>query len=137
MDRASQVLAQDIPPDLPRTWAALSERGNVPLTTLYYRANGRPFRKEKARRQQYLTTEEEKALVTFLLLMSNLGHPVRIKYIPSLAFSLARRRSTAMEKPPGTNWARGFEKRHPDLKARRVNSIDWKRHENNTYDKII
>ena len=69
--------------------------------------------------------------------MSNLGHPVRIKYIPSLAFSLARQRSTTIDKPPGKNWARAFEKRHPELKARRVRSIDWKRHENNTYVKIV
>ena len=46
--------------------------------------------KEKAQGQQYLTPEEEKALISFLLLMSDLGQPVRIKYIPSLAFSLAR-----------------------------------------------
>lgn len=137
MDRASRVLAQDLPLDVLRTWAALSERGNVPLTTLYYRAHGRPSIKEKAQGQQYLTAEEEKALLAFLLLMSNLGHPVRIKYIPSLAFSLARQRSTTIGKPPGKNWARGFEKRHPELKARKVRSIDWKRHENNTYDKII
>ena len=73
----------------------------------------------------------------FLLLMSNLGYPVRMKYIPSPAFSLARQRSMTMDKPPGKNWARAFEKRHPELKARRVRLIDWKRHENNTYVKII
>ncbi|EUC26968.1 hypothetical protein COCCADRAFT_112884, partial [Bipolaris zeicola 26-R-13] len=28
----------------------------------------------------YLTLDEEKAIVRFLLLMSSLGHPVRIKY---------------------------------------------------------
>ncbi|KAH8590385.1 hypothetical protein B0O99DRAFT_463422, partial [Bisporella sp. PMI_857] len=39
-------------------------------------------------------------------------------------------------KPPGKNWARGFEKRHLALKSRRVRGIDWKRYENNTYDKI-
>lgn len=103
MDRVSQVLARGLPPDIPRTWAALSEWGNVPLTTLYYRAHGRRSVREKAQRQQYLTTEEEKALITFLLLMSNLGHPVRIKYIPSLVFSLARQRSTTVDKLRGKN----------------------------------
>jgi hypothetical protein len=140
MDRASQVLAQGLPPDVPRTWAALSEWGDVPLTTLYYRAHGRPSKEEKAQRQQYLTIEEEKALVSFLLLMSDLGQPVRIKYIPSLAFSVARQRSNVTTdnpiKPPGKNWARAFEKRNPELKARRVRSIDWKRHGNNIYVKI-
>ncbi|EMD96399.1 hypothetical protein COCHEDRAFT_1086940, partial [Bipolaris maydis C5] len=63
---------------------------------------------------------------------------VRIKYVPTLAFSIARRWSTTTNKPIkplGKNWARAFEKRHPELKARRVKSIDWKRYENNIYDK--
>jgi hypothetical protein len=67
--------------------------------------------------------------------MSDLGQPVRIKYIPSLAFSIARQRSI-VTKPPNKNWPRAFEKRNPELKARRVRSIDWKRHEKNTYVKI-
>jgi hypothetical protein len=77
-------------------------------------------------------------MVKFPLLMSSFGHPVRIKYIPSLAFSIARRRSTAIKsiKPPGKNWAQAFEKRHKELKARKVRAIDWKRHENNIYSKI-
>ena len=138
MDRGSQVLAQGLPPDVPRTWAALLERGDVPLYTLYYRVHGRPSIEEKAQRQQYLTPEEEKALVAFLLLMSDLGQPVRIKYILSLAFSLARQRSTTDKpiKPPGKNWARSFETRQSQLKVRRVRSIDWKRYEKNTYVKI-
>jgi hypothetical protein len=136
MDRASQVLAEGFPVDLPQTWAARSEYAGVPLTTLYYRARGRPSEKEKAQQQQYLTPAEEKALVAFLLLMSNLGYPVRIKYIPSLAFTLARQRSPTA-KPPGKNWPRAFEKRHPELKARTVKAIDWKRHGNNTYPKIV
>ena len=108
MDRASQVLAQGLPPDVPRTWAALSERGDVSLTTLYYRAHGRPSIEEKAQRQQYLTPEKAKALVSFLLLMSDLGQPVRIKYIPSLAFTLAGQRSNVTTdnpiKPLSKNW---------------------------------
>ena len=70
--------------------------------------------------------------------MSNLGQPIRIKFLPSLALSIARRRSTTNKliKPPGKNWPRAFEKRHLELKARRVRAIDWKRHENNIYDKM-
>ena len=71
--------------------------------------------------------------------MSRLGQPVRIKSIPTLAFSIARWRSTTNKpiKPTGKNWARAFEKCRPELKARRVRSIDWKRHENNIYDKMV
>ena len=71
--------------------------------------------------------------------MSNFGQPVRIKHIPSLALSIARQRSIVTDnptKPPGKNWARAFEKRNPELKARRVRSIDWKRHAKNIYVKI-
>jgi hypothetical protein len=35
MDRASQVLAQALPAHLPRTYAALADWGDVPLTTIY------------------------------------------------------------------------------------------------------
>jgi hypothetical protein len=77
-------------------------------------------------------------MVKFLLLMSSFGHPVQIKYIPLLAFSIARRRSTAIKttKPPGKNWARAFERCHKELKTRKVRAIDWKHHENNIYPKI-
>jgi hypothetical protein len=40
-------------------------------------------------------------------------------------------------KPPGRNWAQAFQKRHPELKARRVRALDWNRHDKNIYDKII
>jgi hypothetical protein len=121
MDRASQVLADGLPPGVRRTYTALAERGDVPLSTIHHRDKGRCSKEEKAQSQQYLNLEEEKALVKFLLLMSNLGQPVRIKFIPSLVFSVARKRSTNKPiKSPSKNWARAFEKRHPEVKARRV-----------------
>lgn len=106
MDPASRALAQ-APPNDDRTWAARADASGVPITTLYNRWQGRPSIEEKAQGQQYLTVEEEKALVAFLLLMSSFGQPVRIKYIPTLAFSIARRRSPTSRprKPPGKNWA--------------------------------
>jgi hypothetical protein len=138
MDRASQVLAQSLLDGIPRTYAARAEQGDIPLSTLHHRAKGRRSREEKAQSQQYLTPDEEKAVVRFLLLMSSFDKPVRIKFIPSLAFSVARRRCAANRpgKPPGKNWPRAFQKRHPELKSRRVKAIDWQRHEKNTYAKI-
>lgn len=138
MDAPSQALTRDLLPHVPWTYAALAERGQVPLSTLHHRAAGRPSKEAKAQGQQYLTPEEEKGFVKFLLMMTNLGHPIRVKHIPSLALSIARQRSASGSKtrPPGKNWARAFEKRHPELKARRVRAIDWKRHEDNIHDKI-
>ncbi|KAF2802856.1 uncharacterized protein BDZ99DRAFT_400723 [Mytilinidion resinicola] len=130
MDRASQVLAQ-APLDVPRTYATLAERGDVPLLSLYYYNKGRRLIEEKAQSQQYLTLDKEKAVIKFLLLMSNLGQPVCIKFIPSLAFC------NKPIKPPGKNWAWGFEKRYLELKAKTVRPINWKQHRNNIYNKIV
>ena len=87
MDPASKALAE-APPNDERTWAAQADASGVPITTLYNRWRGRPSIEEKAQGQQYLSVEEEKALVAFLLLMSSFGQPVRVKYIPTLAFSI-------------------------------------------------
>jgi hypothetical protein len=48
MDKASQVLAQGVPPGVPRSYRALADHGNVPHITLYYRDRGRRSMKEKA-----------------------------------------------------------------------------------------
>jgi len=139
MDRASQVLAQGVPDGVPNSYRALADyHGGVGHTTLYYRNNGRQSIEEKALGQHYLSPSETKAVVQFLLQMSDLGQPVRIKYIPSIAFLATRHRSIEERplKPPGKNWAKALEKRNPLLKARRVKALDWKRHERNIYEKI-
>jgi hypothetical protein len=93
MDKASQVLAQGLPPAVPASYRALADHGEVPRSTLHARAQGRRSMEEKAESQQYLSPWEEDALVKFLLQMSDLGQPVRIKFIPFLAFCVARQRS--------------------------------------------
>ncbi|CAG8974028.1 hypothetical protein HYALB_00008577 [Hymenoscyphus albidus] len=138
-DRASKALVEASLPGEPRTYDSISKRSGVPSSTLYYRDHGRRSREEKAQGQQYLIPAEEKALVIHIKQMVDLGNPVRIKYIPSLAFSIARRRSTTSRptKPPHRNWAQAFQKRHPELKSRRMKAMDWKRHKINIYDKIL
>jgi hypothetical protein len=86
----------------------LKNRATVPLNTLYHRDHGRRSKEEKAQGQQYLTPSEEKALEKYLKLIADLGNPMRIKCLPSLAFSIARQRSTTNKatKPPGKNWLR-------------------------------
>ena len=135
MDKASQVLIQALPLEVPRTYAALAEQRDVTLTTLHHRAHGRRSKKQKAQTQQYLIPSEEKAFMKFLLQMSDLGSPVRAKFLSSW---IARQCITSNKavKPPGKNWARAFEKRHPESRSRKVRAIDWNRHENNIYDKI-
>jgi len=139
MDRASQVLAQGVPVGVPKSYRALADHGGVPHSTLHHRARGRRSLEQKAESQQYLTLWEEKTLVKFLLQMSDFGQPVRIKFIPSLAFSVTHQRPPPYRplKPPGRNWAKALEKRHSVPQARRVRPLDWNRHEKNTYKKII
>jgi hypothetical protein len=72
MDRASQVLAQGVPPGVPRSYRALADHSNVPHSTLHHRARGRPSMEEKARGQQYLKPYEEDIVVKYLLQMSDL-----------------------------------------------------------------
>ncbi|KAH6661715.1 hypothetical protein B0J14DRAFT_496804 [Halenospora varia] len=61
MDRASRVLAQGVPPGIPRSYRALADYG------------------DKARGQQYLKPYEEDVVVKYLLQMSDLGQPIRIQ----------------------------------------------------------
>jgi hypothetical protein len=86
---------------------------------------------DKARGQQYLKPYEEDVIVKYLLQMSDLGQPIRLKFIPSIAFSVTRQRPAADKplNPPGRNWTKALENRHPVHKARRVKALDWGRHE--------
>jgi hypothetical protein len=138
MDRASQALAQGVPPGVPDSYRALADHGNVPRSTLNYRARGRRSIEEKAQSQQYLKPWEEDVVVKFVLQMYELGQPIRIKFIPSIAFSITRQRPEADRplKPPGKNWTKALEKRHPRLQARRVSPLDWSRHEKNIRGKV-
>jgi hypothetical protein len=82
-NHASKDLAEAAPaPGERQTYDTRSKRKGVPLSTLYHHEHGRPSRKKKAEGQQYLTVPEEKALETFLKLMSDFGYPMRIKFLP-------------------------------------------------------
>jgi hypothetical protein len=139
MDAASRALAQALPAGVADTYANRSEYGNAPLSTVIHRDHGRRSREEQAGSQQYLSREEEIALMSFLLLNFSFGQPVHIKFIRSLAFSIARQQTyeDRPTKPLGKNWPKAFEKLHPQLQAKRVRSIGWKRHSNNIHEKVV
>jgi hypothetical protein len=46
MDRASEVLAQDVAPGVPNSYRALADHGDVPRSTLHHRARGRRSRED-------------------------------------------------------------------------------------------
>jgi len=133
MDQATAVLSEFSDSTKSKTYAAMSALSNIHVSTLWHRAHRRRSRREKAEGQQYLTPSEEKALVHYLLRISNNGFPIPVKFLRSLALIIARQRSSAFQvppadetvRPPGKNWAEASNKRHPILKARRVKTLDW------------
>jgi hypothetical protein len=128
-----------VPPGVPKSYRALADHhGNVSHSTLHHRARGRPSREEKAQDQQYLQPYKEEVVVKYLLKMSNLGYLIRMKFIPSLAYSVTRHRPTTERplKAPGHNWAKALEKRHLILLAQRLKALDWNCHEKNIYGKV-
>jgi hypothetical protein len=90
MDRASQVLVQGVPPGIPTSYRALADHSDVPRSTLHHRARGRRSKEAKDQDQRYLKPYEEDVVVKFLVQMSNLRQPIRMKFIPSIAFSVTR-----------------------------------------------
>lgn len=109
MDKASRVLAQDVSSSEPQSFRELADLSGVPRSTLHYRAHSRQSIEAKGESQQYLTPSEENAVVEFVLHMSALGHPVRIKHLPFIAFSATSNRPARDRplKPPGKNWTQG------------------------------
>jgi hypothetical protein len=138
MDRASLALAQGLAEGVPKSLRAIADHRNVPLSTLYARARGRESIETKAQRQQYLRPFEERALVDFILEMSELGTPIRNKFIPSIALSITRHRpeTDRPAREPNKNWTKAFERRHPELQTRRAKALNWKRHDKNIYPKV-
>jgi hypothetical protein len=137
MDRTSHENVEGLHTELQGLQPLAVTERKLPRTTAWYHKKGRATLKTKAERQQYLIPPEEKALVSHILRMAALGTPIRVKYIPALAFSLARRRcTTKATKPPNKNWPQAFRRRHPQLRSRKTSAMDWKRHDNNIADKI-
>jgi hypothetical protein len=121
MDRASRALAEGLPEGIPNTLAARAAHTDVPLTTLSHRRCGRRSMEAKADGQRYLTSHEANAVVEVLLQQKGFGEPVRMKHMPSIAFSATRDRPLADRplKPPDPNWAKAFERHRLELVAKK------------------
>jgi hypothetical protein len=128
------------------TYAALSELTGVPGSTLWHRRHGRASMQQKGADQQYLTPQEEKALVAYILRMARNGFPLPVKFLRDLAAVIVRQRTSIFQvpaddgadiRPPGKNWPQALYKRHQELKAMRLKALDWERHDHNIYDKVV
>jgi hypothetical protein len=126
-----------------KSYAALASSSGIPKSTLWHRANGRRPGKAKAASQQYLTPQEEKGLVDYLLRAYRNGYPLPVKAVRALAHVIARQRHQWPSsgrgdnaRPPSKNWPQAFQKRHPDLKSMRIKALDADRHDHHIYSKV-
>ncbi|KAH8723110.1 hypothetical protein GQ44DRAFT_566532, partial [Phaeosphaeriaceae sp. PMI808] len=65
------------------------------------------------------------------------GRSIRMKYLRSIALSLASQRPPAdsPSKPPYRNWPQSFYKRRAELRASKSSALDWNRY--NIYNKVV
>jgi hypothetical protein len=68
------------------SYRVLSDLSGVPASTLGHRKRGRKSIQQRAADQQYLTLQEEKALVSYFLKMSRNGYPLPVKFAGNLAY---------------------------------------------------
>src|SRR4030081_1543872 len=81
------------------TYAALCELSGVPESTLWHRDHGRDSIQQRAAKQQRLSPQEEKALVSYLLRMSANGYPLPVKFARNLAHVIMLQRSSIFQIP--------------------------------------
>jgi hypothetical protein len=60
------------------SYATRSRSTGIPASTLWRRANNKPSVAHKAANQQYLTPQEEQALVEYMLRLANNGYPLPV-----------------------------------------------------------
>lgn len=143
------ILKIDLDVSSPSTSCAAILRHSVkidrdPRVHVWRRANNKPSIADKAANQQYLTPQEEQALLEYVLRLADNGYPLPVKFLRSLALIIVRQRSSIFQitdpglevRHPGKNWPEGFYRRHPQLKARRLRAIDWKRDGRQIEDKV-
>lgn len=115
------------------TYTALFELSGVPASTLWHPDHGRLSIQQRAAKQQYLSPQEEKAFMSYLLRMSRNGYPLPVKFARNLAYFIMLQHASIFQipatdrsdvHPPGKNWPQAFHKRHPELKAMRLKAID-------------
>jgi len=103
---------------------------DVPSSTLAYRINGRPIRRDSQLANHKLTSTEETTLVEWILSMDERGLPPRAASVRRMAdLLLANRASSIPNTIPTTGqcWVRNFVKRHPELQSKYSRKYDYQR----------
>ena len=105
MDKSSQVSAQDLSDDAPKSFHAISDHNEVSRIALQHRAHSELSKEEKAQSQHCLHSWEATAPVKFLIQQDTPERSIRMKHT---LYKI---------------WPR-FYKRHPELRASIKGALD-------------
>jgi Tc5 transposase DNA-binding domain/helix-turn-helix, Psq domain len=97
---------------------------DVPRTTLRDRINGIASRRDSLPNSRKLTSEEELAIVRYILDLDSRGFPPRPQSVQEMADLLLAERDAP---PVGKNWTSNFVNRRTEIKTKFSRKYDYKR----------
>jgi hypothetical protein len=131
-EESLQFALKDVAEGVSQRLAA--KRWGVPRATLYRRLNGATTRREVAETQQRLSKDQEKRLVSWILVQDSIGLPPSHQQIVMIATRLLIQTNDL--KPLGRYWIDGFIRCNPEIKVLRGKRIDFQRFNGVTTDRI-
>ena len=108
----------------------------VPRSTLRDRITGRVTHGEKSGPKPYLSSEEEKELVTFLKQAASIGYGKTKKEVLAMVQKTVEKKGVDTEKFNGEGWWSRFMSRNPKLSLRTADPLSKARADAVTQDKI-
>ena len=103
--------------------AKIAEVYGINATTLRRRCKGTQVSRSKARReQQLLTSGEEEAIVDWCSRMADMGFPVTVRMLLSMAVAILRARGNKLI--PGSHWPARFFARHHTINLKYVQYLE-------------
>jgi hypothetical protein len=97
---------------------------NVPHTTIHYRQQGVPARRDIPSKSRKLTDLEEQTVVRYILDLDSRSFPPRKSGVEDMANRLLELRGGERV---GVNWVTNFVRRHPEIQTRLTRRIDYQR----------
>jgi hypothetical protein len=112
---------------------------SISKTTLIRRLKGGKSRSEGQETNQLLTTQEEKALATWISTSTATGNPVQHEFIREMAEKLIKQRipNNQFVPPIGLTWVPSFLRRHRYLKTKMTRAIETARIKDVTKELVL
>lgn len=107
-----------------RSMRACVKAYDVPYTSFYNRLHELPLRRDTPSNTQRLTSQEELAIIQYILDLDSRGFPPRPATVREMADLLLSERDAP---PVGKNWTSTFIKRRTEIKTKFSRKYDYKR----------